>query len=63
LEPSHFTGFREATPSDQLGKLFSAVYGIFADCILEDAEVLYVVGVIASISSWLLGGDGRAWEA
>jgi len=62
LEPSHITGYHESTPSDQLGRLFSSVYETFADYILDDAEVLYVVGVMASISSWLLGGDDRAWE-
>ena len=63
LEPSHFTGYRESTPSDQLGELFSAVYETFADTILDDAEALCVVGLMALLSPWLLGGDAKTWEA
>ena len=63
LEPSHITGYHESTPSDQLGELFSAVYETFADSILDDAEVLYVVGLMALLTPWLLGGDLETWEA
>ncbi len=63
LEPSHITGYREPTPSDQLGELFSAVFETLADSILDDAEALYVVGLMALLSPWLLGGDHKTWEA
>lgn len=63
LEPSHITGYQEPTPSDQLGELFSAVYETFADSIHDDAEALYVVGLMAQLTPWLLGGDLEIWEA
>jgi hypothetical protein len=63
VEPSHITGYREPTPSDQLGEVFTAVYETFADSIIDDAEVLYVVGLMAMLSPWLLGGDLETWEA
>jgi hypothetical protein len=63
LEPPHLTGCDEATcPSAQLPELFSAVYETFADTILDDAEVLYVVGLIAQLTPWLLGGEVETWE-
>ena len=65
LEPSHITGFDEATDcsSDRLAALFSAVYETFAESILDDAEALFVVGLIARHTSWLLGGDHETWDA
>jgi hypothetical protein len=63
LEPSHITGYHESTPSARLGELFSAVYDTFTDAILDDAEALYVVGLMALLSPWLLGGDAKTWEA
>jgi hypothetical protein len=48
--------------SAQLSEIFSAVYETFADTILDDAEVLYVVGLIAQLSPWLLGGKVETWE-
>jgi hypothetical protein len=63
LEPPFITGYNEPTPPDQLGELFSAVYETFADSILDDAEALYVVGLIAMLTPWLLGGDTKIWEA
>ncbi len=63
LEPPHLTGYNESTyPSTLLPNLFSDVYGTFADAINDDAEVLYVVGLMALLSPWLLGGDIKTWE-
>ena len=42
--------------------LFSAVYGTFAESIRDDAEVLYVVGLMALLAPYLLGGDEKTWE-
>jgi len=63
LEPPHLTGWDEASsPSPQLSGLFSAVYETFADSLLDDPEVLYVVGLIAQLTPWLLGGDVGVWD-
>ena len=63
LEPPHLTGCDEAVcPSAQLPGLFTAVYETFAGTILDDAEALYVVGLIAQLTPWLLGGDIKDWE-
>ncbi len=69
LEPPHLTGydgstsFDEATGPSQLPGLFSAVYETFTDSVLNDVEVLYVVGLIATLTPYLLGGDVGVWEA
>ncbi len=63
LEPPHLTGYDESTCSSaQLPGLFSAVYETFADSVFDDAEVLYVVGLIAQLTPWLLGGEVEIWE-
>jgi hypothetical protein len=64
LEPPHLTGFDETVvPSARLPEVFSAVYETLAGSILDDAEALYVVGLIAQLTPWLLGGDPESWEA
>jgi len=64
LEPPHLTGYEEAAyPSAQLSDLFSTVYETFSDTILDDVEALYVVGLIAQLTPYLLGGDEEIWEA
>ncbi len=64
LEPPHLTGFDEAAvPSARLPEVFSAVYDTFAGSIQDDAEALYVVGLIAQLTPWLLGGNHEIWEA
>ncbi|MDZ4257017.1 MAG: hypothetical protein U0994_00115 [Gemmatimonadales bacterium] len=63
LEPPHLTGFDETTASStRLPEVFSIVYETFAGSIMEDAEALYVVGLIALLTPWLLGGDHQTWE-
>src|SRR5438046_8323469 len=48
LEPPHITGFDEAViNSEELAQLFHDVYVTFADGIMNDAECLFVVGLIA----------------
>ena len=47
----------------RLPDVFSAVYETFAGSILDDVEALYVVGLIAQLTPWLLGGDHETWEA
>ena len=64
LEPPYLTGFDETViPSARLPEVFSAVYETFAGSIHNDAEALYVVGLIAQLTPWLLGGDHETWEA
>ena len=64
VEPPYLTGFDESTcPSAQLPGLFSAVYETFTDSILDDPEVLCVVGLMAHLAPWALGGDEGVWEA
>lgn len=64
LEPPHLTGLDETIfPSARLPGVFSAVYETFSESILDDAEALYVVGLIAQLTPWLLGGDHEVWEA
>lgn len=38
-------------------------FATFADGIMDDAECLYVVGLMARLSPWLLGADLETWEA
>jgi hypothetical protein len=64
VEPPHLTGFDESvTPSTGLPQLFNDVYNTFADGIMDDVECLYVVGLIAQLTPYLLGGDVTTWEA
>ena len=63
LEPPHLTGCDEiVVPSARLPEVFSAVHETFVGSILDDAEALYVVGLIAQLTPWLLGGDQETWE-
>ena len=64
LEPPHLTGYDEsATTSGTLPRLFHDVYETFEAGIMDDVECLYVVGLIASLSPWLLGADVAVWTA
>lgn len=64
VEPPHITGFDEAiVNSEELAQLFHDVYATFADGIMNDAECLFVVGLIAQLTPWLLGEDVSVWEA
>jgi len=64
LEPPHLTGLEEAVvASAGLPQLFHDVYDTFANGIMDDVECLYVVGLMAQLTPWLLGGDVATWEA
>lgn len=64
IEPSELTGLNTTTiASSELPGVFQDVYATFADGILDDAEALYVVGLMAHLSPWLLGEDVPTWEA
>jgi hypothetical protein len=64
LEPPHLTGFNQTSfPSDDLSQLFHDVYESFENEILDDVECLYVVGLMAMLTPYLLGDDEATWEA
>jgi hypothetical protein len=64
LEPRHLTGYSEAVaPSSALPQLFHDVYATFEDEIEDDPECLYVVGLMARLTPWILGEDVGTWEA
>jgi len=64
VEPPHLTGLDEALRSSlDLPSVFHTIYDTFADGILEDPECLFIVGLMASLTPWLLGGDVHEWES
>jgi len=64
LEPPHLTGCGDDVAlSSALPQLFHDVYATFEDTIKDDAECLYVVGLMARLTPWLLGEDVGTWEA
>jgi len=63
LEPVHLTGLDESrTPSSELPRAFNEAHDTFASTIGQDAEMLFVVGVMARICPWCLG-DVHLWDA
>jgi len=63
LEPPHLTGYAQtAFPPAELSELFQEVYTTFEPQVLGDAECLYVVGLIAMLTPYLLGGDETIWQ-
>ena len=65
VEPPHLTGHDEDEHvlSRNSPGLFSEVYETFAPTIDDDPECLFVVGYMAMIAAWALGGDEAVWEA
>jgi hypothetical protein len=64
IEPDFLTGINQTSlASTSLEKVFQEVYSAFSVAISADAEALYVVGLMAHISPWLLGEDVPTWEA
>ena len=64
LEPPHLTGYTQsAFPSPELSQLFQDVYGTFEAQVVGDAECMYVIGLMALLTPWLLGGDEATWLA
>lgn len=63
IEPPYLTGLDERrTPSTEMPSVFTDVHDYFASMIHQDAEMLYVVGLMARLCSWWLG-DASVWEA
>lgn len=63
IEPAHLTGLRtEEMDADALSSVFNDVHDTLAPWELDDAEVLYVFGLMANIAPWLLGSTDL-WEA
>jgi hypothetical protein len=64
LEPPHLTGYAQsAFPSSELSELFHDVYATFEPQVLGDAECMYVIGLMALLTPYLLGGDEVTWQA
>lgn len=64
LEPPHLTGRNQASfPSGDLSRLFHDVYKSLESEIVDDVECLYVVGLMAALTPYLLGDDEATWEA
>ena len=63
IEPAHLTGLdEERVSTDELMAVFNEVHEHMALSQSDDAEFLYVVGLMAHLSPWLLG-DNAIWEA
>lgn len=64
LEPPYLTGYEQsAFPSNELPELFHEVYTACEPQILNDAECLYIVGLMAMLTPSLLGDDEAIWQA
>jgi len=64
LEPPHLTGYPPtAFPSGELSELFHEVYTAIEHQVFEDAECLYVIGLMALLTPHLLGEDEATWQA
>jgi hypothetical protein len=64
LEPAHLTGYPQTQfPSGELSELFHDVYSAFEPQVFEDAECLYVIGLMALLTPELLGEDVATWQA
>jgi hypothetical protein len=64
LEPPFLTGLNESSVSSAgLARLFQDVYESFANGILDDAECLFAVGLMAQLAPWALGEDVATWES
>jgi hypothetical protein len=63
IEPEHLTGL---DPNSQLAArlslLFQEVHDFFVPSMEHDAEMLYVVGLMAHLAPWLLGNHDL-WDA
>lgn len=64
LEPPHLTGYPQtAFPSSELSDLFQGVYATFEPQVSDDVECLFVIGLMAQQTPYLLGGDEATWQA
>jgi hypothetical protein len=58
------TGYDQtAFPSGELSQLFHDIYESFEAEVFDDAECLYVVGLMAQLTPYLLGEDEATWQA
>jgi hypothetical protein len=63
IEPAHLTGLDEGrVPSAELVATFNEVHDHMAPAKRDDAELLYVVGLMSHLAPWLLG-DIATWES
>ena len=63
LEPSHLTGLNEASPDARdLARVFGEAHDALAPSTSADPELLFVFGLMAQLSPWLLG-ETATWEA
>jgi hypothetical protein len=60
IEPPHLTGLDEQT-APELAAVFNEVHDVMAPAKHDDAELLYVVGLMTSLAPWLVG-DHDVWE-
>ena len=62
IEPPHLTGLEQRrVSSGELAAVFNEVHDYMAPAMKDDAEFLYVVGLMARLAPWLLG-DSDVWE-
>lgn len=62
IEPPHLTGLNEQSVSNaELVAIFNEIHDFMAPAKHEDAELLYVVGLMTSWAPWLVG-DHQVWE-
>jgi hypothetical protein len=63
IEPPCLTGFDETRlPSGHLPKLFAEIHDYFGPAQSEDAELLYVISVMAGLSPPWPPGESATWE-
>lgn len=64
LEPAHLTGADSRSfGGSRLAELFFEVFQTFEQTIRDDPECLYVVGLMATLTPYLLGDTAAAWKA
>lgn len=62
VEPRHLTGFAETTEEKtELNETFNEVHDYFEPQILQDAEMLYVFGLVANMF-WYMFENSSEWE-
>jgi hypothetical protein len=63
IEPKHITGFEESIEMfHELERVFEEVHSFFEPDIHQDAEMLYVVGLVAHMQ-WFMFSNREKWEA
>jgi hypothetical protein len=63
VEPDHVTGFvTDEKTTVELQRVFNDVFQYVEPQVEKDPEMLYVVGLMAKLVSWVLG-DSHEWES